>query len=182
MPGFDDLCDQLELPQCHCLNAATSHVLRDCLAAESREDNGKFLQSDCDEQLLISLKFMSAVKVSAIIVQATDDVDAAPASLKLFVNKTGLDFDSAESDKPTQEIELAKADVASGSKVDVHFVKFQSVQELGIFIPGNLGGGEETKIAKLAVLGECITHSGLKRSAEEQASASKADWLGKGIS
>ena len=183
MPAFDDLLEHLELPQCHCLNAATEHRLRDCLDRESRDDPTKYLQSDADEQLLISLKFMSAVNISAIVLQAAlDRADDAPSSMKLFVNPVGLDFDSAESNTPTQEFTLSKSDVVSGSKIELRFVKFQKVQELGIFLPGNLSDGEETVLGKLAVLGESVQHTGLKRSAEEQASASKADWLGKGIS
>ena len=119
---------------------------------------------------------MQAVKVSAIIVQGVD-VDSAPSSLRLFKNKIGLDFDSAKSDKSTQDIELSKADVASGAKIDLHFVNFQNVQELSIFVPGNHGEVDETKIAKLAVLGELVQQQGLKRSAEQQASATKGDWL-----
>jgi len=34
---------------------------------------------------------------------------------------------------------------------------------------------------KLAVYGEPVVHAGMKRSAEQQASATKGDWLGKGI-
>ena len=52
---------------------------------------------------------------------------------------------------------------------------------LGIFIPGNHGGGEVTKVGKLAIFGEVIQHSGLKRSAEQQQASTKGDWLGKGI-
>ena len=61
-------------------------------------------------------------------------------------------------------------------------VLFQDVQTLGIFIPGAQNGDEVTKVGKLAVYGEVIQHSGLKRTAEQQESSSKGDWLGKGIS
>ena len=72
--------------------------------------------------------------------------------------------------------------VVDGSKVDVRFVNFQDVQTLGIFVPGNMGDAEETVLTKLVILGEPLQHTGLKRSAEEQAASTKADWLGKGIS
>lgn len=72
--------------------------------------------------------------------------------------------------------------VADGSKIDVRFVNFQDVQELGIFVPGNMGDTEETILTKLVILGEPLQHTGVKRSAEEQASSTKGDWLGKGIS
>ena len=52
------------------------------------------------------------------------------------------------------------------------------MQTLGIFIPGNLGDEEQTKVAKITLVGEPINQTGLKRSAEEQAASTKGDWLG----
>ena len=179
-PAKDDLVTALEMPQCHCLNEASDHTLRHCLSAESREDSGAFLQSDADEELVITIKFMQAVKVSAIIVQAVlDDVDSAPTSINIYKNVPGgnLDFDDAKSTKPTQEVTLSKADVMAGAPQELRFVNFQDVQTLSIFVPGNHGGGDVTKIAKIAVLGELVQQQGLKRSAEQQASATKGDWL-----
>ena len=180
MPAFDDLLDQIEMPQCHCLNASTDHTLRHCLEAESRTDPSAFLESDADEELLISVKFMQAVRISGIVVEGVDPA-SAPKDLKLFVNKVGLDFDSAKSDKATQEIALSPSDVA-GKRIELRFVNFQAVQELGIFIAGNQGDEEITKVSKIAILGELVDQKGLKRSAEQQEASSKGDWLGKGIS
>lgn len=182
MPGFDDLTEHLEWPQCECLNASAEHTLRHAIEKESQVDSSVYLESDADEELLVKLKFMSEVKVSAIIIGAADSADTAPKDVKLFVNKVGLDFDNAKSDKATQDVSLSKSDVVAGTKKELRFVNFQKVQELGIFIANNQGDEETTKVGKITILGETVTHSGLKRSAEEQASATKSDWLGKGIS
>ena len=48
-----DLLEMLELPQCECLNASKEHTLRHCIEAATRDDPGSFLQSDCDEELLM---------------------------------------------------------------------------------------------------------------------------------
>ena len=182
MPSYDDLIEQIELPQCQCLNAASEHTLRHCLEAEQREEAGTYLESDADEELLITLKFMQAVRISGLIVStASGSADSAPKNLKLFVNKVGLDFDSARSDKCVQEVELTKSEVVGGARVELRFVNFQGVQELGIFVGSNQGDEELTRISKLVVLGELVQHSGMKRTAEQQASASKGDWLGKGV-
>ena len=182
MPAFDDLVEQLEMPQCQCLNMSSDHTLKHCLTMESRDVADAWLESDADEELLVTLKFMQAVRISAIIVATRpDDVDHAPKEVKLFVNKVDLDFDSAKSDKAVQELTLSKSSAVSGERCELRFVNFQNVQELGIFVGSNQGGGEITRIGKLAVLGELVAQAGLKRSAEEQASASKGDWLGKGI-
>ena len=78
MPAFDDLLDQLELPQCTCLNASSDHTLRHALDAETRDTATAYLESDADEELLITLKFMSAVRISGLVIGAADDADAAP--------------------------------------------------------------------------------------------------------
>lgn len=177
MAPMADLVEQLEVPQCHCLNEAKGHSLRHAIHLDHREDLSQCLVSDADEELLISLKFMSAVKISALQFECAD-ADAAPAKVRLFVNKIGLDFDSAKSEAATQEIELAPAKVRPGaSPVELRFVLFQNVSTLTIFIPSNQADGEETKLGKLVVLGEPITHEGLKRSEEQQKVATKGDWL-----
>jgi len=181
MPAFDDLITQIELPQCQCLNAAKDHTLRHCLDEASRTDDSLYLESDADEELVITIKFMQAVRVSGIIVQSTD-ADGAPKDLRLFVNKVGLDFDNAKSDKATQEVTLTKGQAERGERIELRFVNFQGVQELGIFVGSNQGDAELTRITKLAVLGEVVEQSGLKRSAEQQKASTQGDWLGKGIS
>lgn len=175
-----DLLEHLELPQCECLNEAKGHTLRHCLEQGSREQESLFLQSDCDEELLITLRFMAPVRVGAIVVQGP--ADKAPAKVRLFANKLGLDFDTAKSEVPTQELVLAPGDVAKDSgAVQLRFVNFQNVTSLSLFVPENQGGGDETVVTKLSVLGAPHVHEGVKRSASEQAAASKADWLGKGV-
>jgi len=178
---MEDLLPHLELPQCHCLNASSAHPLRNCLATEARDDAALVLQSDCDEELLLSLRFMTNCRVSAITVEAP--AEGAPTGLSLFVNKIGLDFDSAKTDTPTQVIELKPEDftVGAGKPQQLRYVLFQNVSELTIFIPGNLGGGEETRLTKLTLHGTPILMEGTKRSKAEQEASSKGDWLGKGI-
>lgn len=175
----EDLLEQIELPQCECLNAAKEHTLRHCLEQGLRDQPTLFLQSDCDEELLIKLVFRSPVRLASIRLEAP--AESAPSSLRLFVNKLGLDFDSAKSETPTQEIAVGETDVAAGAKpIELRYVLFQNVTHLTIFIAGNQGGGEETVIQRLQLLGIPIVHEGAKRSKEDQERASKADWLGSG--
>lgn len=51
---------------------------------------------------------------------------------------------------------------------------------LTLFVPANQGGGDETALSRLVLLGTPIQHEGAKRSKEEQAAATKGDWLGSG--
>ena len=88
----------------------------------------------------------------------------------------GLDFDSAKSDKPTEEVALSASDVKSGAKKELRFVNFQGVQELSIFIGANHGDGEVTRVGRVTVLGELVVQSGLKRTEEQQKAATAGDW------
>jgi len=178
MPASADLLEHLEMPQCECLNASKEHTLRHCLEESSREDPALYLQSDCDEELLIHLRFMSKCRISSLRIAGPSDT--APSAIRLFVDPDqGLDFDAAKSHKATQEIELTAEQVGEDSKpIELRYVLFQNVSALSIFIPGNLGGGEETVLSKLVLLGEPIHHEGLKRSEDQQRAATKGDWLG----
>jgi len=141
--AHSDLLDHIDLRQCECLNASKEHTLRHAMELATREDTGCFLQSDCDEELLIHITMMQGCKISAIKIEGP--ADAAPSSVLLFVNRIGLDFDSAKGEAPTQTIPLSPAAVSSSAPpVELRYVLFQHVQTLSIFVPGNLGDTEET--------------------------------------
>ena len=59
-----------------------------------RDDDAVFLASDCDEQLLINLKFKQSVRLHSIAIKSLD-ADKAPKKIKLFVNPVNMSFDSA---------------------------------------------------------------------------------------
>ena len=125
---------------------------------------------------------MQAVKIRGLLLHGVD-TEHAPSKIRLFVNPLdSLDFDSAKDEKPTQELELSASDVSTSAKaLELRYVLFQNVQSLAIFIPANHGDEETTRVSKLAVFGETIQHTGLKRSEAEQNASSNADWLGSGI-
>ena len=138
-----DLLEQLDLRQCECLNASKEHTLRHAIELATRDDPAYFLQSDCDEELLIHISMMQACKISAIKIEGP--ANSAPSSISIFVNKLGIDFDSAKSEAATQTIQLNPGLVTSSAPpVDLKYVLFQNVRTLSIFVPCNLGDSEET--------------------------------------
>lgn len=93
-----DLSSFIAKTQCECLNESDDHPLVQCLSA----DDG-FLESDCDEQLIISFTFLQAVKVHSIKIKAP--AEKGPKNLKLFINQPRtIDFDMADSNTSTQDI------------------------------------------------------------------------------
>ena len=83
---------EINLPQCTCLNMAKEHTLRHCLEADLRDQPEKYLESDCDEELLIKITFMQAVKIKGILLHGVE-TDSAPNKVRLFINPLDtLDF------------------------------------------------------------------------------------------
>ena len=59
-----------------------------------RDDDAVFLSSDCDEQLLINLKFKQPVRLHSVALKSLDS-EKAPKTIKIFVNPVNMSFDSA---------------------------------------------------------------------------------------
>ena len=64
-----------------------------------------------------------------------------------------LIFPPQESDPGTQVLDLTPEQVAEGTVVPLRFVKFQAVNNLSIFVPGNFGGDDKTIINKITLYG-----------------------------
>jgi len=147
--GMMDLDTLLDKKLCECLNEADDHPYEHALTS-----GGGYLESDCDEQLILSLAFNQAVKVHSIKVKAP--ADKGPKNIRIFMNQPNtLDFDSAGSMVATQDLTLTPGQL-DGSPIAVKFVKFQNVQNLQFFIKDNQEGGEVTQIDYFSVVGTPI--------------------------
>lgn len=84
--------------QCECLNESDDHPLTHAFTS-----GGGYLQSDCDEQLILSVTFNQAVKIHSIKLKAPEKL--GPKTMKLFINQPRtIDFDQAESCTAVQDI------------------------------------------------------------------------------
>lgn len=148
--GHMDLTTFIMKQQCECLNESDEHPLAHCLTAA-----GGFLQSDCDEQLIISLTFLQAVKIHSLKIKAPSD--KGPKTIRIFINQPRtLDFDLADSYTCVQDLEL-KPEELDGGPINLRYVKFQNVQNIQLFVKDNQAGGEVTQIDHLAVIGSPIS-------------------------
>jgi hypothetical protein len=148
--GPVDLTGLIDKKSIVCLNQSSANPIGNALS--DRPDS--FVESDCDDQLLVTLPFNSSVKIMSITIRSPD-VEHAPSKVRLFANRLNLDFDSAVSVPAEQEFDL-DAGVAQGSGVNLklYFVKFQNVNSLTLFFPGPTHGGEETtRISRIQVTG-----------------------------
>lgn len=145
--GHMDLSSFINKSGCECLNESDDHPLAHCLTTK-----GGYLESDCDEQLIITLQFTQTVKLHSLKLYAPEE--NGPKTIKIFQNlPNSLDFDQAESNEPAQSFELSPTDLKEGSLISLRFVKFQNVSSVTVFVKDNQNGSETTQIDYLGFVG-----------------------------
>ncbi|XP_003384467.1 PREDICTED: thioredoxin-like protein 1 [Amphimedon queenslandica] len=148
----------IDISGSECLNESDDNTFQNSL--ESNKDI--YLESDCDEQLILSLKFTQPVKLRSLQVTAPKD-GRAPKTIKLFINQTyTLDFDSAEGNTPVQTLNLTEEDISDDKPLPLMYLKFQNVQQLTIFVVNNQGDQETTVINYIGLFGSLLDSTNMK--------------------
>lgn len=149
--GHMDLSSFINKSECECLNESDDHPMTHALTAK-----GGFLESDCDEQLIINIGFSQAVKIHSMKLEAPEE--NGPKTIKVFINQpTTLDFDRADSMEPVQQLQLTVEDLKEGGIIPLKFVKFQNVQNVTVFVRDNQTGTETTQIDYIGFLGSPVS-------------------------
>lgn len=126
----DDLMIHAIKDQSDCLNATKDHNIQDLLS----NLKGKYLCSSSDEQLLIFIPFRLRLGLKQISFKSIDN-ESCPKIIKLFVNKTNLDFDTASTIPADQEIVLTQKQASTKEKILIkNQIKFKSVSFLSVSI------------------------------------------------
>ncbi|XP_064388504.1 thioredoxin-like protein 1 [Halichondria panicea] len=167
IPGQICLNSLLDKTQSECLNEADDHAYSHALSP----GHTHFLESDCDEQLIISLTFVQPVKLHTLQISGPQS-GHAPKTVRLFINQVHtLDFDQAEQWKPLQTFELTAEDTGPEAVIPLHYVKYQNVQNLTLFIKDNQGNEETTIVHYIGIHGnprETTNMSDFKRVTGEK--------------
>uniref|UniRef100_A0A0B6Z3T6 PITH domain-containing protein n=1 Tax=Arion vulgaris TaxID=1028688 RepID=A0A0B6Z3T6_9EUPU len=145
--GHMDLNSMMNKSGCECLNESDEHTLAHSLTAK-----GGYLESDCDEQLIINIGFVQSVKLHSLKLHCLQE--NGPKNVKLFINQPHtLDFDSADSMEAVQMLELTAEDLQEGAVIPLKYVKLQNVINLTLFVKDNQVGADTTRIDYLALIG-----------------------------
>lgn len=164
--------------------------------AERISDSSE-LCSDTDEQLLMYIpyvelpthltrhlltryhSFASQIKLHSILIR-TSLSDSAPKTLKVFINRSDLDFSTASELPPTQEFHLSQT--SEVQDIPVKRALFGKVQSLTLFFEDNHGQGEEdvTSMNYLGFKGEWTSLGKAPTSILYEAAANPADHKIKG--
>lgn len=155
--GHMDLGIFINKSGCESLNESDDHHLAAALAK-----GPDFLESDCDEQLLVTIAFNQAVKVHSLKIQGPGD-GRGPKTIKLFINLTkSMDFDSAESFEAVQTLELTQEDLAEEAITPLKFVKFQNVRSMTLFFQSNQGNEETTVVEYIGFIGSPLDSTNME--------------------
>ncbi|KAJ1953165.1 hypothetical protein EC988_003150 [Linderina pennispora] len=151
--GFaDSLYSKILVDNTTCLNEAEPNSIHGVFKPHHlRLDTQKFVESDCDEELLIHVPFNGMVKLKSILLWGGAG-ESAPKHMKVFANRDDLDFDNVNDTTCTQAWDLVE-----GARQPVEYptriAKFNSVRSLAIFLPSNFGA-DETTVYYLGFRGE----------------------------
>lgn len=152
VPGHMDLNGFLLKNGMECLNESDDHTLKDALSP----GHGAYLESDCDEQLIISMEFSQNVKLHSL--RLDGPAGQGPKTIKIFVNQPQtLDFDKADSMEAVQILQLSEKDLTSKEPIPLRYVKFQNVSNLQMFVKDNQKGTETTVIHYLGFIGSPVS-------------------------
>lgn len=163
--GQVDLQPFIDKKQIECANAKEETPIAGALFGTG------FLESDCDEQMIIAVTFNQDVKIHSLAFDSNlpGDVGAGksgPKNVKIFINlATTPDFDDAESYEPVQALSLGPSDLTD-APVALTYVKFQNVRSLYLFIEDNQEDTETTVLSSLRIIGqtrEAVNMSDFKR-------------------
>ncbi|KAL0082344.1 PITH domain-containing protein [Phycomyces blakesleeanus] len=147
VPGHSDLTEFITPNQMDALNQQEEHNVKNIF-----KNNDAYLESDVDEQLIISVPFNQPVKLHSLKIKVPS-ISHAPKTIKLFANRQNLGFDDIDSIQETQTIELSPKDFEENAIINLRFVKFQNLVNLVIFIEDNQEDEETTKIQQLIFIG-----------------------------
>ncbi|KAI0163154.1 PITH domain-containing protein [Pestalotiopsis sp. NC0098] len=185
------LYEHIDFDKVETLNEATAGsgkaIVRKSWAERLQEEPE--LESDADEQIIMSVPFTGQVKLHSILLRSSP-ADCAPRTLKVFVNRTDLDFDTASELQPAQEFELSQT--SEVQELPVKRALFGKVQRLSLFLEDNFGDGDEdvTRLSYLGFRGEWmqlgrapvnITYEAAPNPSDHKLKGTNVNAMGSGI-
>ncbi|ORZ05778.1 PITH domain-domain-containing protein [Absidia repens] len=163
--GHTDLTEIITPNQMDALNQQEEHNVKNLFKKDE-----SYLESDVDEQLIISVPFNQPVKLHSLKFKVPE-IAKAPKTIKIFANRQNLGFEDADSMKETQTLILEPKDFEDDAIVNLRFVKFQNIVNIVLFVADNQEDEETTAIQQLTFIGSTVesTNMGdLKKVGEEE--------------
>lgn len=177
--GYTDVTDQVDMKGLDLLNQdsdkGSARVLFDPSKPSSLNGKGKekaaggttdWVESDTDEQLMLHIPFNSKLKIHTLHITSLppssseddDDAPMRPKTIRLYTNRAQiLGFEEADDVPNVQTVELRPEDwdeKTGTARLDLRFVKFQSVTSLGMFFADGEGTSDKLRLDRIRILGD----------------------------
>lgn len=142
---------KIDTERVQCLNEAEEGSARYVFKPwDQRLDKEKFVESDCDEELLFNIPFTGSVKLKGIIVIGGEE-DTHPNKMRVYKNRPNMTFDDTGS-TPDQEFEL-HPDPNGALEYATKVTRFNQCESVSLHFPSNFGG-ETTKVYYIGLKGD----------------------------
>ncbi|KAI8885495.1 DUF1000-domain-containing protein [Backusella circina FSU 941] len=162
VPGYVDLTEFITPNQMDALNQKDDHNVKNIF----KEDES-YLESDVDEQLIISVPFNQPVKLHSLKFKVPN-VANAPKTVKIYANRQVLGFDDADSVKETQTLELTPENFEENGVINLRFVKYQNITHILLFVEDNQEDEETTQIQQLIFIGTPVESTNMSDLNKEE--------------
>ncbi|CAA0815587.1 PITH domain-containing protein [Striga hermonthica] len=156
-----DLLDFVDWSGVECLNQSGSHSLPNALKQGYREDDGLYLESDADEQLLIYIPFTQVIKLHSFVIEGPEE--EGPRTVKLFANREHMGFSNVNDFPPSDTAVLSEDNLKVTLVLPwLHSSGFYNFVLLTVFIEDNQSGSEVTKVQKIVLHGTTVETTDMK--------------------
>ncbi len=130
------LYNYIDKDRIECYNCNNNFPISNCIKPYSDRHNNLYLESNCDEQLIIRIPFSNQVKISSMSING--NYNYSPSVVKLYKTHNVLSFDEIDDIKEEQKIEINN-DPLYDLTYPLKTMKFNNVNEIVIYIPENYG-------------------------------------------
>mmetsp|Transcript_30523 Transcript_30523/g.76779 ORF Transcript_30523/g.76779 Transcript_30523/m.76779 type:complete len:223 (+) Transcript_30523:191-859(+) len=145
------LYDCIDTANIRALNADPAHgALGAIKPYDKRRDTDTWLESDADEQLIITIPFTGSVRLKSFSI-GSGAGEEGPLKVKFLVRDDEVDFDNVSDRPATQEFELPR-DNPVDAEHPVRVAKFSRVRALTVFVESN-HGADTTRITYFGLKG-----------------------------
>lgn len=154
---MEDITDMIDISACYCLNENGAHTFQNLFESEHSS-----LKSNVDPQLIIQLSFRQQVTLSNIEYLIESGSDECPHAIKLYLNKTNLDFSSIENEKHVAVHKLGKFGAIQKFSLSR---EWQNTNTITLFVETN-HGAELTSLKHLKIYGkplECLNVNNIRK-------------------
>ncbi len=155
---MEDITDILEKSKCYCMNEQSPYTLHNMLE-QPNENIG--IKSQVDHELIIQFSFRQKVTLSSIE-YFVDNNEETPRLIKLYLNKTNLDFSSIEGEHPNATHRVNNIE----NKQKFNFgIEWKNTDTLTLFVAKNYGG-EISLFKNIKIYGkpvECLNVNNIKK-------------------